>query len=59
MLRSKEAKIKLAVAMAACAVVMKEEENAQKKQKRRKYWVNPYLKERDLNSRFSEVCLMI
>lgn len=46
--------------MAACAVLMEEEEkNAQKKQKRRKYWVNPYLKERDLNSSFSEVSLKV
>lgn len=45
--------------MAACDVVMEEEEKAQKKQNRRKYWVNPYLKERDLHSRFSEVCLLI
>lgn len=46
--------------MAVCAVLMEEEEkNAQKKQKRRKYWVNPYLKERDLNSRFSEVRLKV
>lgn len=58
MLKAKEAKIKLAVAMAACIVVL-EEENPQQKRKRRKYGVSPYLQERELNSRYSDVRVIV
>lgn len=58
MLKAKEAKIKLAVAMAACIVVL-EEENPQQKRKRRKYWVSPYLQERELNSGYFDVRVIV
>lgn len=58
MLKAKEAKIKLAVAMAACIVVL-EEENPQQKRKRRNYWVSPYLQERELNSGYFDVRVIV
>lgn len=44
--------------MAACIVVL-EEENPQQKRKRRKYGVSPYLQERELNSRYSDVRVIV
>lgn len=44
--------------MAACIVVL-EEENPQQKRKRRKYWVSPYLQERELNSGYFDVRVIV
>ncbi|XP_016972800.1 protein ALP1-like [Drosophila rhopaloa] len=52
MLSRKDANVKLVVAMAACIVAL-EEESAQKKRPRRKYWVSPYLQERSNKGRHS------